>query len=118
MTELAPTTQPVQTGRPVPITAICIVGIIGVLGSIYLIFSGATQDLPSWYPALLAVSALVGLVCMIGLWMMRRWAVYAYTAMFVVNQVILLASGLWMLMAFVIPLIIVIIMFAYLSRMR
>jgi hypothetical protein len=115
---LAPTTQPVQAGRPVPITAICVIGVIGALGSIFLMFSSAVQNLPNWYPALLGVSALIGLACMIGLWMMRKWAVYAYTALFVVNHVILLASGLWMPMAFVVPLVIVIVMFVYLSRMR
>jgi hypothetical protein len=118
MTQLAPTTQPVPAGRPVAITAICIIGVIGVGGSIFLMFSSAVQNLPSWYPALLGVSALIGLVCMIGLWMMRKWAVYAYTALFAVNQIVLLASGLWSPMAFVVPLIIVVIMFVYLSRMR
>jgi hypothetical protein len=118
MTQLAPTTQPVAAGRPVAITAICIIGLIGVGGSIFLMFSDAVQNLPGWYPALLGVSALIGLVCMIGLWMMRKWAVYAYTALFVVNQIVLLASGLWSPMAFVVPLIIVVIMFVYLSRMR
>jgi hypothetical protein len=118
MTELAPATQPVDAGRPVPITAICIIGVIGVAGSIFLMFSGATQSLPGWYPALLGISALIGLICMIGLWMMRRWAVYTYTALFVANQIILVTSGLWTPAAFAVPLIIVIIMFVYLSRMR
>jgi hypothetical protein len=104
--------------RPVLITIICVIGFIGVPASLLLLFSDRISLLPSWYPALLAVSALIGLVCIIGLWMMRRWAVYTYTGFFVANQLLMLATGLWSPMALILPLIFVIIMFVYLSEMR
>jgi hypothetical protein len=50
--------------------------------------------------------------------MMRRWALYLYTAMVVLNQVVLLAMGVWNIMALLIPAIVVAIGFAYHARMR
>jgi len=49
---------------------------------------------------------------------MRRWALYLYTAVFVINQVVLLAMGVWSIMALIIPAIVVGIGFYYFSRMR
>jgi hypothetical protein len=46
------------------------------------------------------------------------WAVYTYTVFFVINQIILFVSGLWTPVAFIAPLVIIVIMFAYLSRMH
>jgi|SRR5271155_3301974 len=119
MSQQTPAIQPVQgSGRPVLITIVCIIGFIGVPAAIFLMFSNAVSALPGWYPPLLGVSALIGLVCMIGLWLMRKWAVYTYTAFFAIDQIILVASGLWSPLGFVIPLVFVIIMFVYLSQMR
>jgi hypothetical protein len=48
----------------------------------------------------------------------RRWALYLYTAMVVVTQVVFLAMGVWNILALIIPAIVVAIGFAYVSRMR
>src|SRR5262249_10410554 len=104
--------------RPIAITIICIIGFIGAAVTVPLIFSETTRGIASWYPALLAVSAVIGLACTVGLWMMRKWAVYAYTAFAAVNQVILLTTGLWNPIALIIPAIVIVVMFIYLSTMR
>jgi|SRR5215813_4317223 len=104
--------------RPIAITIICIIGFIGAAVTVPMFFSPVMSNLPSWYPALLGVSAVIGLACMIGLWMMQKWAVYTYTAFAAVNQVIMIATGLWNPIALIIPAIIVAVMFVYLSRMR
>jgi hypothetical protein len=104
--------------RPVAITIICIIGFIGAVLTVPLIFSQTASGIGPWYPPLLAVSAAIGLACMIGLWMMRKWAVYTYTAFAAINQVIMLATGIWNPIALIIPAIIIVIMFVYLSRMR
>ena len=50
--------------------------------------------------------------------MMQKWAVYTYTGFAVINQVILIATGLWNPFALILPGIVIAVMFAYLSRMR
>src|SRR5262249_5340152 len=104
--------------RPIAITIICIIGFIGVVFTVPLLFMDVIRTLPSWYPVLLAVSAVIGLACMIGLWMMQKWAVYTYTGFAAINQVILIATGLWTPVTLIVPAIIIAVMFGYLSRMR
>jgi hypothetical protein len=115
-TESAPGTA--ASSRPIPITVICVLSAIGALFAVPMVFSETARAIGAWYPPCLAVSAIVGAVCTIGFWLMRRWALYLYTAMMVVNQVVLLAMGVWTIMALILPAIVVAIGFAYVSRMR
>ena len=108
-------TQPAS--RPVAITVICILGFIGVAVSLPLIFSATAAGIGSWYPPFLGLSTVGGLICMIGLWKMKKWAVFLYTALVVVCQIVLLSMGLWSAFSFLVPLIIIAIGFAYLSKM-
>jgi hypothetical protein len=103
--------------RPASITFICILGFIGALISAPLVFSPAVQQIGSWYPPYLGFSALVGLTCMVGLWMMKKWAAYTYTGFVILNQFLLLATGLWSIMALVIPGIVVFFILRNISKM-
>lgn len=105
-------------GRPVPITVICVLSAIGVVLVIPMIFGEAARLIGAWYPPYLALSAVIGAVCTVGFWLMRRWALYLYAAFFVINQIVLLAMGVWSIMALIVPAIVVAIAFAYHARMR
>jgi len=104
--------------RPLAITIICIIGVIGALVTIPLIFTNIAGQLHPWYPPLLLFSTVVGAACLFGFWKMRRWAVYTYTAFCLVNQVVLLEMGQWNLLAIAPPLIAIVFGFMYLSRMK
>jgi hypothetical protein len=108
----------VKAKRPTSITVICIIGFVGLLISIPLIFLPTTQQLASWYPLYLAISVVIGAVCMVGLWMMKKWAAYGYTVIFVVNQFILLAAGFWNIMSLVIPAIVIFFILRNVSKMN
>ena len=54
---------------------------------------------------------------MVGLWTMKKWAVYLYAGMTAFGQVVLLASGLWNPMSILLPAIVIAIMFSNLSKM-
>lgn len=112
---LAPPPQP---QRPIPITIICIVSALGALIAIPLIFTETARSIGAWYPPYVAFGTAVGLASAIGLWLMRKWAVYLYTAVMVLNQIVLASMGLWNILALALPLVVVIIGFCYLSRMR
>jgi hypothetical protein len=103
--------------RPVAITVICILGFIGAALTLPLVFSSAAKSVASWYPAFLGLSAVVGLICMIGLWKMKKWGVFLYTAMAIVVQVVLFSGHMWTLFSLLFPAIIIAIGFAYLSKM-
>jgi hypothetical protein len=104
--------------RPTAITVICIIGFIGGLFTIPLVFTDIARNIGAWYPPYLAFSAVVGFVCMVGLWKMRRWAVFTYTGFFILNQLVMLMMGVWNVFALLLPGIVIVIAFTYLSKMR
>jgi glycerol-3-phosphate acyltransferase PlsY len=110
------TTEKVKT-RPTSITVICVIGFIGALITVPLIFSSIAQQIGSWYPPYLGFSAVIGLACMVGLWMMRKWAAYTYTGFVVLNQVVLLAMGVWNIMAILIPAVVIFFALKNVSKM-
>lgn len=103
--------------RPTSITVICVLGLFGTLVTVPLIFSQLAQQIGSWYPPYLALSAVVGLVSMVGLWMMKRWGAYAYTGLAAINQVVLLAMGAWTVLALAIPAVVVFFALKHVSKM-
>jgi hypothetical protein len=96
-----------ETKRPTSITVICIIGFIGALLTVPLIFSPLAQQVGAWYPPYLGFSAVIGLACMIGLWMMKKWSAYAYTGLVALNQVVMLAMGVWNILALLIPAVVI-----------
>jgi len=109
---------PTTAARPVAITIICVLGIIGAVFTIPMVFTNMARQVGAWYPPYLAFSAVVGAICMFGFWKMRRWAVFTYTAFCVINEVVLILMGYWNVLAILLPGIVIAIGFTYLSRMR
>ena len=103
--------------RPTSITVICAIGFIGAIITVPLIFSPIAQQIGAWYPPYLGFSAVVGLICMVGLWMMKKWAAYTYTGFVAVNQIVLLAMGVWSIMALVIPAVVIFFALKNVSKM-
>ena len=118
--------SPDSKKRPTAITVICVIGFIGVafrfIGAaltftIPMIFSDIAGQIESWYPPYLGLSAVLGLVCMIGLWKMKKWAAYTYTGFVVLNQVFVLTMGIWSIMTIIIQGIILAIAFTHVNKM-
>ena len=115
--------SPIETttsnvSRPTVVTVLCVIGFIGGLFAIPMVFSEIARKIGAWYPPYLAFSCLVGFVCMVGLWKMRRWAVLTYTGFVALNQIVMFAMGVWSVSALIIPGIFVGIMFSQISKMR
>ena len=109
---------PLPSGRPVAITVICIIGFIGAVLTIPIVFTDVARQIGAWYPPCLAFAAVVGGICMFGLWKMRRWAVFTYTALCAINQIVLLLMGQWNVLAILLPSVVIVIGFGYLSMMK
>ncbi|MCJ7546724.1 MAG: hypothetical protein MUP30_07870 [Deltaproteobacteria bacterium] len=103
--------------RPTAITVICVISFLGTLITIPIIFSSIARQIGAWYPPYLAFSVVVGLVCMVGLWMMKKWAAYAYTGFVGINQVVLLAMGVWNIKALLIPGIVIFFALKHVAKM-
>ncbi len=103
--------------RPGAITAVCVIGLVGALVTVPLIFSPIAGQVGAWYPPYLAASVVVGAVCLFGLWTMKKWGAYGYSAFVGINQLVLLAMGAWNVMALVLPGIVVAIGLRHVGKM-
>ena len=54
---------------------------------------------------------------MIGSWKMKKWAAYTYTALFVINQFVLLSMGVWNILALLLPAVVVAIALTNVKKM-
>jgi hypothetical protein len=104
--------------RPLPITIICVIGFLGVLVVVPLIFSAQARNIGAWFPVALAFSAIIGFACMVGLWQMRRWSAYIYIAATAINEAIAVIAGTWNILSLIVPGIVIAVMLMYLKRMR
>jgi hypothetical protein len=103
--------------RPTAITVLCVLGFVGSPIAVLTCFSESAIQIGSWYPPYLGFSSALGLICMIGLWKMKKWAAYVYTGFVVLNQVVLLSMGVWNIMALIVPSIYVGIALYHLKKM-
>ena len=103
--------------KPLVITAICIIGIINAIQMINLVLSPVSKQVGAIYPFYFTLSVVLSLLCIGGLWLLKRWAALAYGAVLICNQIVLLAMGYWELSAAIIPAVIIVLIFKYLDRM-
>ncbi len=113
----SPEKQETARKRPIAITVICIMGFIGAVFTIPLLFSNAAKLIGNWYPPYLGLSAVVGIISMVGLWKMKKWAAYLYAAFVVINQIVLLVMGVWNILALLMPAVVTVIAFAHIRKM-
>jgi len=112
-------TEEVQEGviRPPAITIICVVGFAGALLSIPMFFSPVGRTIGTWYLPYLFFSVVLGVACMVGLWQMRKWAVYTYTVFMVLNQLVLYSFGIWDIKAVLLPAVVVFFLIRHVAKM-
>ena len=103
--------------RPPVITVICILGFLEAIIEAPFIFSPEAQQIGSWYPPYGGLYTVLMLVCMIGLWKMKKWAAYTYTGSEVLNQIILIAMGLWTVWALPVVAVYVFFVLKHVSKM-
>lgn len=103
--------------RPLSLTYVCVGGLIGAIFAGLSAFSPASMHITGWYPAYLGFSAVVGIVCAIGLWFMRKWAVYALIGLILVNLIVLFIIGNFNIVALLIGSIVIYIVSRHRSLM-
>ena len=101
--------------RPLAITIICIVGFIGAALSVPMIFSDIALQIGNWFPPYSGFVAAISFICMLGLWNTRRWAAHAYTALVIVNQLVLLLMNQWNMFTLIAQVVVVFITLYYLD---
>ncbi|MDD5463262.1 MAG: hypothetical protein PHG00_16845 [Methylococcales bacterium] len=103
--------------KPLIIAAICVIGIINAFQMINLVFSPISKQVGMVYPLYFSMSVAFSLICIAGLWFLKRWAALAYAAVLICNQIVLMMMGYWELAAAIIPAVIIFLMFKHLDQM-
>ena len=92
-----------DTARPTIITVACVIGVVGAVLSVPIMFSDVARAIGAWYAPYMACSVIASMVCIIGLWKMRRWSVYLYAGIAVTNQLVTLSMGVWHFLDLLVP---------------
>ncbi|MGR9088196.1 MAG: hypothetical protein ACU841_14145 [Gammaproteobacteria bacterium] len=103
--------------KPFAVIAICVIGLINAVQMLNLVLSPMAKQAGAVYPLYFFASLVVSLVCIAGLWLLKRWAALLYSAALIVNQLVLLKMGYWELTAAVIPVAIILLLFKHLDQM-
>lgn len=99
------------SGRPLLITLICAIGLLFLLCS----FVSVNHFLDDSF---IEFSSIVTLASLIGIWKMKRLALYIYSSVFAVNQFVAVYLEHWMVQATFIPLAIIGITAFYHNKMN
>ncbi len=111
------TTAAINTNRPKSITAVCTIGILGLFGVMAILFSAISNQVNPLLISHLLISSAIGAACFFGMWKMKKWSVYVYTGLFVINQVLAFATGGWSLMTILVPAIIIYVGWKNITKM-
>lgn len=88
--------------RPTSVSVICVIGSIGQLLIIPWIFFWHISYNP-FYSIYVVSSVFIGLACMVGLWMMKKWSIYVYIGLLVQNYFIYFILHIWSMIFRYIP---------------
>jgi hypothetical protein len=108
--------------RPTAITVVCIIGFVSFglsLLAIPSLLGRMTSAYGAWYGPFWLVSVALTIVSLIGLWRMKKWGVYLYTALFALGTVVGLVAKLpFTVLGVVVPLVIIGLGFANIKQMN
>ncbi|CAG7857342.1 hypothetical protein MCAMS1_02125 [biofilm metagenome] len=99
------------------IKVICIIGLINASQMLTLIFSPMTKHLGIIFPAFFVLSVVISLICIVGLWLLKKWAAVTYSVLLIFNQIALVIMGYWEFTALIVPAVIIALLYKYRDKM-
>lgn len=104
------TNNPVS-GHTFVIKAICLMGFINASQMTALINAPMVKQVSSILPAYFMISVALSLICLVGLWLYKKWAAIAYSILLILNQGALILTGFWEMTALILPAVIIGLLF-------
>ena len=81
--------------RPPLLTILYVAGLIGCFLNMILVLSPPVREISPWYPVYLSLGTIYTIVCLYNLWLMRKWAVWAFGVYVLANQMACWKLGIW-----------------------
>jgi hypothetical protein len=109
--------QQIPRGRSSAIEILCVLGFLAALYWVPQGLGEAWRQGLSWSSFAAVFFPVASVVCLVGFWRMRRWAVYAFAGLWVANQIVLLLVGHWSALTVPLPVLLIIVGFKDMWRM-
>jgi hypothetical protein len=82
-----------------------------------MVFSPTVHQVSFWYPLYLSFSTLYVIICLGGLWLMKKKAVEGYSLYLLIHQLVHLQLGNWNGFVLAFPAVITLVSWIYYRRM-
>jgi len=106
-----------KTKRPSSMTLVSVPAIYGGILLFWFIFQAGDQSFGIGNTIFYGFSGIMFIVCGVGFWLMKKWAVYLYAIFALINQILLVLTERWTLMTLILSAIIVYVGYKNLSKM-
>jgi hypothetical protein len=93
--------EPIPSQRPPLLSLLCVAGLVGCFLKMILVISPPIQGVGPWYPAYLSASTVVLIICLCGLWLMKRWVFFLFIPYVLLDQWVYWHLGRWAPISFV-----------------
>jgi hypothetical protein len=111
--------SPEECRRPILLTLICVFAVVGAVMNLWRVIFGPPSKLGEWFLPSLAISSIVGIIAMVGVWQMRCWGAYTYIGLCIVGQIELIVMlGHFNWTALLLRCVVVAALLLYLGRMK
>lgn len=106
-----------EKDRPTIITLLCVCLILGAIGNIFFI-PFVIRETEVWYQVFAVTGWLIGIVTVIGLWKMKKWAFFLYTVFNIAGIVLLWILGIRQFESVFYPAVVIGIMYSQYSKLN
>jgi hypothetical protein len=95
------------------IKVICVIAFVNASQMLTLVFSPVTKHLGFIFPALFVIGVVISLICVAGLWLLKKWAAITYSVVLICNQIALIIMGYWEITALIMPAVIFAVLYKH-----
>jgi hypothetical protein len=106
-----------KTKRPLSIIIICIIGLLMFLMAVPLLYESYIISVNNSLLAYYSITIFLSFIAILGIWKMKRIALFMYTSIFIVNQLVLIVLNQFDIYQSLIPGIIIIVGFCNFQKM-
>ncbi len=103
--------------KPLIISIICFIALINTAQLSYMAISPVPKQFGAFYPGYFVIATIASLVSISGLWLLKKWAAWFYSAILVINQMVLVSMGLWEVSAAIIPVLMIVLLFQNMDKL-
>ncbi len=104
--------------RPPVLSILCVAGLFGSFINMIMVITPSIQAYGRWYAAYLSLSTVVLIICLSGLWLMKRWGLFVLIPCVLLDQWVYWVLDRWAPAAIILKGAILIVGLVYFRRLK